>query len=567
MKLRFTSICKYLLTILCLLNYCFSNAQQDFELYGMALNGTTGNMELVKIDPNTGATLSSIPWENGISGTIGTTTMDYRNKQLYDVVTDPWNMHIIRRNIPTGAVIDTVFTQDSVGPGKPGWTSGEITGVFYNCYDGHVYFGYNTPNKKVESSKEIGTRIAKINPITKQVTLVAVLPGYYFMRNQYCDPLHQKIFFSGFGENSLNSLDLKTGKLSGAAIPRNYIYPQYLTVVQNANDNQLYGFEVTPLGKSKIVRIDPEKGNIEDLSKPLVFNSHSGFAFNKATNKLYFCEYNESMLAHQFVSFDLDTREFTYHAQQIFIDLWAVPADMPDTTFKAKNFCQHTTTEFTPGTRYGSIQWDFGDPASGKLNSSGLANASHFYVTPGTYEVTMTSTSCSYTNTIKKKITIEPFQKVDLGNDLTWCEGKKNEELYLELNASGATYLWQDQSKNPFYTIREPGKYWVKVSSSCGEVSDSLSVGTIQCPCPITVAPTYTTAYFTVTLDCEPSYYDSESLLLELFDAMGKQLLQKEIMESVTTVNMESFRTAVYFYRIRSKTETLNSGKLMFVDH
>ena len=565
---------KCLFIILGVMISCFTKAQQDFELYGFTKDYSLPQSPsvLARFNPVTGAIVSSTIWQSTIGGTIGTCTLDPKRKLVYDVVTDSWNMYLIRRDLNSGAFVDTVFTQDSVGTGgEPGWSSGEITGLFYNCYDEHVYFCYNKQNKNVEQSPVIGTRIARIDPVTGKVKLVTILYNYFFMRYQYCDPVQQTIYFSHLGgSNVINSYNIQTGSMSAVKLSRNYGASQYVTFILNANDNYLYGFEVTIMGQSKIIKINPRNGVVTDLSEPIDFFTFGNLTFNKAENKLYFIGRPDINSDGKMVSFDIDTKKLTYYSppnafSRYIFDIWAVQADHPDTTFTARNFCSYTATEFIPSTRYGSFQWDFGDPSSGILNTSDQSHASHVYTSPGTYEVTMTSISCSYTNVVKKKVTIHPFAKVDLGQDVEWCKGKANQELQLDLAVPGASYLWQDLSSKPSYIIKQPGHYWVKVTSSCGEVSDSLSVREISCPCPIVVAPTYATSSFTVMLDCEPSYL-SNQLSIELFDMLGKRVLQKEITESKTAIPMEGYRSGVYFYQIRGNNEILNSGKIMLVD-
>lgn len=560
------------LVLLFLFVYGFSRAQENFELYGFLPErfGIDPGLSLVRLDPKTGKILSKVHWQNSLSGTVGTMTADYKNKLIYDLVTDPLNMYIIRRHLITGAFVDTIFKLDSIGPGKPGWSSDEITGFFYNCYDGYIYFFYNTQNNKIEKldADVRGTRVARMDPGTGKVNVLTILPGYYFMNHQYCDAVHQKIFFSEkVGAKVINSYDLRTREYSTIFLSRKYSANQLVQVAFNPNDNQLYGVEVEIRGKSKIIRIDPKSGMVTDLTGPLTYDLTGNFCFSKSMNKLYFCAMDHLL------SFDIKSGTLTVYPPQNspgpegYIDLWSIQADAPDTTFKAKNFCQGIPTEFIPATYNGVIKWDFGDPVSGISDTSNLISPFHVYTNPGTYEVTMTSTTCTSTNTIKKKITIEPFQKIDLGSDITWCEGNKNSELQVELTTPNATYLWQDQSTNPFYTIREPGNYWVKVSSSCGDVSDSITVKSMECPCPVTVAPTYTGDFFSVTLDCEPSYYSTTPLIVELFDMLGRLMVHKEITESNTSVSMEQFRTGAYFYRVRTKNEILSSGKLIYIDH
>ncbi|MBA3674339.1 MAG: gliding motility-associated C-terminal domain-containing protein [Chitinophagaceae bacterium] len=61
----------------------------------------------------------------------------------------------------------------------------------------------------------------------------------------------------------------------------------------------------------------------------------------------------------------------------------------------------------------------------------------------------------------------------NLGNDTTLCEGTS-----LTLNAAtvNGTYLWQDNSTSSIYKVTQPGTYWVKVTSGCGSITDTLKV-------------------------------------------------------------------------------------------
>lgn len=56
---------------------------------------------------------------------------------------------------------------------------------------------------------------------------------------------------------------------------------------------------------------------------------------------------------------------------------------------------------------------------------------------------------------------------VHLGNDTTLCTAQT---LVLNATTAGATsYLWQDGSTNPTYTITTAGQYYVTVNSQCGD--------------------------------------------------------------------------------------------------
>jgi len=53
-----------------------------------------------------------------------------------------------------------------------------------------------------------------------------------------------------------------------------------------------------------------------------------------------------------------------------------------------------------------SYLWDFGDPGSGVNNTSTLLNPTHTYAGPGIYQVTLTATNGSYSDTICKSVLI-----------------------------------------------------------------------------------------------------------------------------------------------------------------
>ncbi|MFH1161599.1 MAG: PKD-like domain-containing protein [bacterium] len=65
-----------------------------------------------------------------------------------------------------------------------------------------------------------------------------------------------------------------------------------------------------------------------------------------------------------------------------------------------------------------------------------------------------------------------PCDSVDLGPDTTLCQG---ETLLLDATTPNATYLWQDNSTNPTFTVTQSGTYWVQVS-----VSNCITTDTIQ---------------------------------------------------------------------------------------
>lgn len=67
-----------------------------------------------------------------------------------------------------------------------------------------------------------------------------------------------------------------------------------------------------------------------------------------------------------------------------------------------------------------------------------------------------------------------PLPVVDLGNDTSLCAGAT---LTLDATAGGgSTYLWQDNSTNPTFTVTQAGTYWVEVTDTCGTTTDTINV-------------------------------------------------------------------------------------------
>ncbi|MCO5275294.1 MAG: gliding motility-associated C-terminal domain-containing protein [Flavobacteriales bacterium] len=61
-----------------------------------------------------------------------------------------------------------------------------------------------------------------------------------------------------------------------------------------------------------------------------------------------------------------------------------------------------------------------------------------------------------------------------LGEDTTLCIGQT---LLLDATTGNANYTWQDGSTGPTYTVVQQGVYWVNVSNTCMDFTDSIAVG------------------------------------------------------------------------------------------
>jgi len=106
----------------------------------------------------------------------------------------------------------------------------------------------------------------------------------------------------------------------------------------------------------------------------------------------------------------------------------------------------------------------------------------------GLYWVEVTDTNnCKARDSVN--ITFILPQTVNIGNDITICQG---ETLILDATNSNTTYLWQDNSTSPTFSVTLQGVYWVEASTICGTVSDTVVVELDNCDCYLCIADAFT---------------------------------------------------------------------------
>ncbi|WP_345166023.1 gliding motility-associated C-terminal domain-containing protein [Nibribacter koreensis] len=128
-----------------------------------------------------------------------------------------------------------------------------------------------------------------------------------------------------------------------------------------------------------------------------------------------------------------------------------------------------------------STLWEFGDPASGVLNTSTQAIGKHRFSAPGTYKVKLTRT---FINTLEEytiEFVVNPLPNVNLGLDRQICPGTP---VTLDATVAGATsYLWSNGLTTPTLTTSTPGTYSVQVTSATGCVNtDEVVISLLPVP-------------------------------------------------------------------------------------
>lgn len=114
----------------------------------------------------------------------------------------------------------------------------------------------------------------------------------------------------------------------------------------------------------------------------------------------------------------------------------------------------------------------------------GSANPTFTVSQPGTYSVMIEFEGCQSADTIE--VAYRPNPQVDLGPDQTLCDGAT---FTADVTVPGGTYLWQNGSTNPTFTISNPGSYHVTVTAGGCSGADTLRIMTLDTPGVLSPGP------------------------------------------------------------------------------
>ncbi|MCB0824261.1 MAG: gliding motility-associated C-terminal domain-containing protein [Bacteroidales bacterium] len=130
----------------------------------------------------------------------------------------------------------------------------------------------------------------------------------------------------------------------------------------------------------------------------------------------------------------------------IHVDFQSLPEINLGTDF---SLCDNEEQTITPGPGFVSYLWQ-----------DGSTNPSFVVTQEGTYWVTVNNGCGEDTDSIY--VTIDPSPQPDLGSDTTICTGQN---IILEPSGSFLTYLWQDNTTQPFFMVNTSGLYSVEVTN------------------------------------------------------------------------------------------------------
>ncbi len=159
-------------------------------------------------------------------------------------------------------------------------------------------------------------------------------------------------------------------------------------------------------------------------------------------------------------------------------------------------------------------------PQATYLWSTGSTSRSLPINSSGLYWLSVSDSGCVKRDSIY--VVFKPAPKIALGNDTTLCEGQS---LVLNAANSNATYLWQDGSTAPGYTVTAEGNYSVMVALDGCDTSGKIAVDYAAKP--------------VVNLGSDTSLCGSEKLVLDASYPQASYLWQDGSTEAGYTVTQE----------------------------
>ncbi|HLO91827.1 MAG TPA: PKD domain-containing protein, partial [Lentimicrobium sp.] len=144
--------------------------------------------------------------------------------------------------------------------------------------------------------------------------------------------------------------------------------------------------------------------------------------------------------------------------------------------FNVQHLCANQPVEFTSNIwpLPESVYWNFGDAASGSMDTSSLINPAHVYSSPGNYEIKLIAYwPGDRSDTTIKSITIGQPPNPALGEDKEICIGGSTTLT----SATFESYQWVTGDTSQSIIVADTGVYWVEVTNAEGCIGrDSVRV-------------------------------------------------------------------------------------------
>ncbi len=207
---------------------------------------------------------------------------------------------------------------------------------------------------------------------------------------------------------------------------------------------------------------------------------------------------------------------------------------------------------------YQSIGWEFGDPASGILNTSTQANPVHVFSNGGSFPVKLLLHRSCGTDTIVQTIVI-PAPILSVSGTFTVCPNQS-----LTLTASGAdNYIWSSgqQSSSIVLSPSVTAYYSVSGTSTLNGCSSTQGFYVVVNPCTgvkeepdekplVQISPNPFEQEFELTI--------LEDAQLEVFDVQGLLVFKERYSKGKHTIHLSFCSEGFYIARIKTERNSYN---------
>lgn len=202
-----------------------------------------------------------------------------------------------------------------------------------------------------------------------------------------------------------------------------------------------------------------------------------------------------------------------------------------------------------------TIELDATIPEVTYLWDDGSSNPIRSISESGDYWVEVVLGGCTARDSIN--VEYEPVPYVELGENLTLCEGQSFE---LQAISNMTELVWHDGSVGTHFLAEESGTYWVETSNLCGMSSDSIEVKIEECVCRVYVPNAFSpngdgiNDEFEIAYDCNFSSFD-----FRIFDRWGNLVFQSSEPNFRWEPNNQPL--TVFTYQLRYSSSEVSTGK------
>lgn len=165
---------------------------------------------------------------------------------------------------------------------------------------------------------------------------------------------------------------------------------------------------------------------------------------------------------------------------------------------------------------------------------------------PGVYSVTLTNGCDTLSGEIQ--INFDPLPVLNLGNDTLLCRG---DQLLLDVSQAGATYIWQDGSREGTFLVNQEGTYSVRLNLGACTVSDEIFVAFELCKDRVLIPNTITPNGDGVNDRFIIEGLELNNWILEIYNRQGLELYNSDNYQNDWRGG--DHPSAVYFYILKEK--------------